>query len=101
MYRAEKAVRRRNHIEGMSWNYKRPDGAFRKSGEENNGFAAAWKVSGRQRYTAREGQLMRRFCVLRDDGTTSSSCWFIPVLAGRTGQQMSERDSTSTRRGLA
>ncbi|KAA9985005.1 formate dehydrogenase, partial [Escherichia coli] len=78
----------------MSWNYKQPDEPHSEEvAKENNGYALEDLYDANGTLLARKGQLLSSFALLRDDGTTSSSCWIYTGSWTEQGNQMSRRDN--------
>ncbi|MCK0248743.1 hypothetical protein, partial [Salmonella sp. 16E421] len=60
----------------MSWRYKQPDHPESEEvAKENNGYALADLYDQNGTLLAKKGQLLNSFALLRDDGSTASSCW--------------------------
>ncbi len=93
MYRAE-GGKGAEPLLKMSWNYKQPDEPHSEEvAKENNGYALEDLYDANGTLLARKGQLLSSFALLRDDGTTSSSCWIYTGSWTEQGNQMSRRDN--------
>ncbi|ESH63476.1 anaerobic formate dehydrogenase major subunit, partial [Salmonella enterica subsp. enterica serovar Bareilly str. 2780] len=93
MYRAEGGKGAEPLLQ-MSWNYKQPDEPHSEEvAKENNGYALEDLYDANGTLLARKGQLLSSFALLRDDGTTSSSCWIYTGSWTEQGNQMSRRDN--------
>ena len=93
MYRTEggKAV---EPVLKMSWNYKQPDEPHSEEvAKENNGYALEDLYDANGVLVAKKGQLLNSFALLRDDGSTSSSCWIYTGSWTEQGNQMANRDN--------
>ncbi len=67
----------------MSWRYKQPDHPESEEvAKENNGYALADLYDQNGTLLAKKGQLLNSFALLRDDGSTASSCWIYTAAAG-------------------
>ena len=78
----------------MSWNYKQPDHPESEEvAKENNGVALADLYDANGTLLAKKGQLLNSFALLRDDGTTASSCWIYTGSWTEQGNQMANRDN--------
>jgi formate dehydrogenase-N alpha subunit len=61
--------------------------------KENNGYALADLYDANGALLAKKGQLLNSFALLRDDGTTASSCWIYTGSWTEQGNQMANRDN--------
>lgn len=79
-------------LENLTWNYQiETDPAASEVAKEFNGYALSdIYENGTLKY--KKGQLLNGFGDLRDDGTTSSSCWVYSGCWTEAGNQMARRD---------
>ncbi|HDE1439551.1 TPA: formate dehydrogenase-N subunit alpha [Klebsiella pneumoniae] len=78
----------------MSWRYKQPDHPESEEvAKENNGYALADLYDQNSTLLAKKGQLLNSFALLRDDGSTASSCWIYTGSWTEQGNQMANRDN--------
>ena len=78
----------------MGWHYKQPDRPESEEvAKENNGYALADLFDANGAPLAKKGQLLNSFALLRDDGTTASSCWIYTGSWTEQGNQMANRDN--------
>ncbi|MDR6257316.1 formate dehydrogenase-N alpha subunit [Klebsiella variicola] len=78
----------------MSWSYKQPDHPeSAEVAKENNGYALADLYDQNGALLAKKGQLLNSFALLRDDGSTASSCWIYTGSWTEQGNQMANRDN--------
>ncbi|NYY80217.1 hypothetical protein DMH27_04160 [Raoultella planticola] len=78
----------------MSWSYRQPDHPESEEvAKENNGYALADLYDSNGILLAKKGQLLSSFALLRDDGTTASSCWIYAGSWTEQGNQMANRDN--------
>lgn len=78
----------------MSWSYKQPDHPESEEvAKENNGYALADLYDGNGVLLAKKGELLNSFALLRDDGSTASSCWIYTGCWTEQGNQMANRDN--------
>ena len=61
--------------------------------KENNGYALADLYDQNGTLLAKKGQLLNSFALLRDDGSTASSCWIYTGSWTEQGNQMANRDN--------
>ncbi len=79
----------------MSWSYKRPDHPeSAEVAKENNGVALADLYDPNGNLLAKKGDLLSSFALMRDDGTTASSCWIYAGSWTEKGNQMANRDNS-------
>ncbi|WP_313666652.1 molybdopterin dinucleotide binding domain-containing protein, partial [Atlantibacter hermannii] len=79
----------------MSWSYKRPDHPeSAEVAKENNGVALADLYDPNGNLLAKKGELLSSFALMRDDGTTASSCWIYAGSWTEKGNQMANRDNS-------
>nr|VXZ84325.1 Formate dehydrogenase, nitrate-inducible, major subunit precursor [Klebsiella pneumoniae] len=90
---APKAGRARNPAEDeLALQAAGPSGIGR-GGKENNGYALADLYDQNGTLLAKKGQLLNSFALLRDDGSTASSCWIYTGSWTEQGNQMANRDN--------
>nr|WP_307773457.1 formate dehydrogenase-N subunit alpha [Providencia stuartii] len=85
----------RDPLMQMRWNYKRQ---FHPESEEvakeNNGVALVDLYDADGNLQAKKGELLSSFALLRDDGSTASSCWIYTGSWTEKGNQMANRDNS-------
>ena len=77
----------------MSWRYKQPDHPESEEVAKRT-TATRWRISTiKMALCWRKGQLLNSFALLRDDGSTASSCWIYTGSWTEQGNQMANRDN--------
>ncbi len=79
----------------MRWDYKQPfHPESEEMAKENNGIALVDLYDADGNLQAKKGQLLNSFALLRDDGSTASSCWIYSGCWTEQGNQMAKRDNS-------
>ena len=79
----------------MSWDYKQPfNPESDEVAKENNGVALEDLYDANGNLQAKKGELLSSFALLRDDGSTASSCWIYTGCWTEQGNQMAKRDNS-------
>ncbi len=79
----------------MHWDYKQPfHPESEEMAKENNGIALVDLYDADGNLQAKKGQLLNSFALLRDDGSTASSCWIYSGCWTEQGNQMAKRDNS-------
>ncbi|RUT66624.1 formate dehydrogenase-N subunit alpha [Morganella morganii] len=79
----------------MSWDYKQPfNPESDEVAKENNGTALEDLYDASGNLQAKKGELLSSFALLRDDGSTASSCWIYTGCWTEQGNQMAKRDNS-------
>lgn len=82
-------------FESMQWNYANPlEPTAEEVAKEVNGYALEDLKDADGNIILRKGQLLSSFAQMRDDGTTSGSCWIYTGQWTEKGNQMANRDNS-------